>query len=181
MKKIHFILAALIISMAVSCDKGTQTVNVKRYRIDLPGFLTKTTGLNDAASLQYKNEPKEFYVLVIDEPRKTFEDILKENAIGYEPNLEGYSNLLIESLEKGAAAKEKAVITDKKINGLNARVASVTGVVDGIAVFWKIAYVEGKNTYYQVLCWTLPQKQTEHEPLMDNIINSFKETDKSRK
>lgn len=180
MKIARFLLAALTLFLAVSCGDDTQTVTVKHYSLTLPTFLTVTKGLNDAASLQYQNAGREFYVLVIDEPRKTFEDLLKENALGYEPNLDGYSGLLIESLVEGSGAKEKPAVTAKKINGLDARVTSVKGEVSGEKVFWKIAYVEGKNTYYQVLCWTSQAKQDEYEPQIDAILESFKEADKTR-
>ncbi|WP_162927102.1 hypothetical protein [Flavobacterium psychrotrophum] len=178
MKIIRPLFAVLVLLLAASCGNKTETVTAKHYSIDVPSFLQKTKGLNDAASLQYKSEDEEFYLLVIDEPRKAFEDLVKENALGFEPNLDGYSGILLESLEEGAHAEVKPVLKPVKINGLTAKVTSLIGSVANEKIYWKIAYIEGKSRYYQVLCWTSPEKQPEFESVMDEIINSFKEVGK---
>lgn len=178
MKSIRLLAVAFVLLFLVSCGKRTEIVTAKHYSLEIPSFMQKTTGLNDAASMQYKNDDKELYLLVIDESRKSFEDLVKTNALNFEPNLDGYSGILIESLEEGAHVKPKPVLNPKKINGLNAKVTSLTGTVGDEKSYWKIAYIEGKNTYYQVLCWTSPEKQESFEAMMDGIINSFKEVEK---
>ena len=71
-------------------------------------------------------------------------------------------------------------VKNTKINGLNAKTFSVTGKVDGIDAFYKIAYIEGKDTYYQVLIWSLLKKQEKYTPEMEKIIASFKEIGSSK-
>lgn len=178
MKSIRVLSVAFMLLLVTSCGKRTETVTARHYSLEIPAFLQKTTGLNDAASMQYKNEDKEFYLLVIDEPRKSFEDLVSANALSFEPNLDGYSSILLESLEEGAHAKTKPVLAPKKINGLNAKITSLIGTVANESIYWKIAYIEGKSTYYQVLCWTSPEKQKSFELMMDAVIDSFKEVGK---
>lgn len=184
---LKIIVIALVALCLAGCGKGAtefETVRVKgMYSLDLPDFLTKTDNLNDEASLQYQNPFREFYAIVIDEPKTELIKALEVNSLYdyYSADLEGYSQLLLDGIENAAEMNDIPEFTDTKINGLKARTIGLEGVTDGISIYWKIAYIEGNNNYYQVLAWTLSEKRETHEKDMEAIINSFKETDKSKK
>jgi len=179
--KLKIIAALIILFTLASCSHWTETVKVDgKYTIDIPSYLKKTDSLNTAASLQYQNPMREFYVLVFDEPIKDFNKAIAEGGLDYKPNLDGYSEILANDIAKSTGLAATPKMQNKTINNLKARTLQFTGKVNNLDIFWKIAYVEGKNNYYQILTWTLSSKQEDHKVAMDAIINSFKETDKSK-
>lgn len=180
-KAIYLLLA---VSLLTSCKKETQTVDIEgRYTIELPVTLTKTNSINEEASLQYQDNFNDLYTIVIDEPKATFTKALKQNALEnrYENNLEGYSKLITDGLDSSLSIKEFPDFEETTINGLKTRLLSFEGVSAGNKVYWKLAFIEGSNTYYQVMVWTAADKRKKSEKEMAAIIHSFKEMDKSIK
>lgn len=184
--KIKAAIAAIALLLLVSCDdeEKTQTVKIDgKYLLEIPSYFTKAKGLNEDASLEYKNAIRELYVVVIDEDKAALQKMIDENELYdvYPSNLGGYMKLVTENFEKGFSLDTLPVAKDIKINGLPAKVMSFEGKVAGIPkVYYKMAFVEGKNRYYQVMSWTLADRKGKHEATMQKMIDSFKETDKSR-
>ena len=180
--KLRILLLAIVALALNACDSKPETVTIKnKYSVELPSFLTVATDLNEDASLQYENGTREFYVVVIDEPRKAFDDMMLSGELGYGPDLDGYSQLLVDDVRETIADKSTAKPTKAKINGLDARLTSLSGTVEDLNVYWRVGYIQGKKDYYQVLCWTLLENKEKYDAQMGEIINSFKELDKSRK
>lgn len=178
------ILLFLSLAALFACDKATETQTVKiggRYQIDLPAHMSKATGLNDAASLQYQNAVKEFYAIVIDEPKAALEQSIFDNNLEgiYSTDLNGYAKLVTEGMKNNAALDSLPPLKFTKINKLDARLIDVTGTIQGIKAYWKVAYVAGKSRYYQIMVWTLAQNRKKYEADMTAVLNSFKETDRS--
>lgn len=172
------------LTVLFACDKAAETQTVKiggRYQMDLPAHMTKATGLNDAASLQYQNKLKEFYAIVIDEPKAVLEKSIFDNSLeGVISNdLNGYAKLITEGMKNNATLDSVPSLKFTKINGLEARTIDITGKIQNVHIYWKVAYVEGKSHYYQIMVWTLADKKQQFEADMDAAINSFKETDRS--
>lgn len=173
----------LTATMLVSCNNGTQTVKVDgKYSIELPKYLEKTSDINPEASLQYQNVVKQFFVIVIDEPKTEFENALQEHSLYdmYSNDLEGYSKLITDSMDKSIKLKKKPEFENTTINGKTARLLSFEGLNSGYPVYWKLAFVEGNSHYYQIMVWTKAESKDKYEKEMTAIINSFKETDKSK-
>lgn len=178
------ILFFLSLITLFACDKATETQTIKisgRYQIDLPAHMTKATGLNDAASLEYQNTVKGLYAIVIDEPQAALEQSIFDNNLEgiYSNDLNGYAKLITEGMKNNAALDSLPSLKFTKINGLDARTIDVTGKIQNIQAYWKVAFVEGKSHYYQIMVWTLADKRQQFEADMTATINSFKETDRS--
>ncbi len=181
MKKIIFLcLLAFIFSCGSSDEVETVTI-AHKYSIELPTFLSKGTGLQDDASLQYQNLLREFYVVVVDEPKFGLSEILM-NA-GYTPDLQGYFNILTADIEGTMENTEIESVKDIQINGLKAKTFSMTGTIpeNNIDVFYKMAYIEGEDSFYQIVTWTMKKNKDKYAPQMDKLIRSFKEIGNSRK
>lgn len=173
----------LTTALLVSCNNDTQTVKVEdKYSIELPEYLDKTSDLNKEASLQYQNMVKELYVIVIDEPKSALAVALEENSLTetYSSDLNGYSKLITDGMDASIKIKKKPEFTDTTINGYKARLLSFEGVNQGYRVYWKLAFIEGNDHYYQIMAWTKAESKGKYEKEMTEIINSFKETDKSK-
>lgn len=184
MKK-NFLIVSLLTLLFISCqDEEARTVKVKgKYAIDIPGFLTETNQINEDASLQYANVPRELNIIVIDEPVTDVENAITENNLEnyYSNDLDGYVNLLTDGLDTEVELDSTPKIKSLTINGLEARRMDFTGKTDDLHIYWKFTFLKGRNTYYQVITWTLADKKEENEPVMEKMVNSFTETDKSKK
>lgn len=181
--KAKAIYLLLIVGLLSSCKKETQTVDIeKRYTIEVPVSLTKTNNLNEEASLQYQDTFNDFFLIVIDEPKTAFTKALEQNSLDttYKNDLEGYSKFITDGMDPSISIKKLPDFEDTTINGLKARLLSFEGIAAGNKVYWKLAFLEGNTTYYQVMVWTHADNRKKSEKKMVAIIDSFKETDKSK-
>lgn len=182
--KIKNTLIAALLLLCFACSTETKTVTVKRekYSIELPDYLSETSILNEEASLQYQNLLKQFFVIALDESKTELQEALLANGLedDYSFDLEGYSELMIENFREFVGLGGIPDFTETTINGMRAFTVDIEGTIDGEVIYWKVAYIEGKNNFYQLLVWTGGTKKKQYEEQMQDVINSFRETDKSR-
>lgn len=176
----RFLSALPVFLILVACgpQKGNETVVINDlYSMEIPNALNPTTDLNEDASLQYQNVFKELYVIVIDETASEFKDALVENGIDslYTNDLYGYSDLLMTGVNMELGNGRSPEFVDKNINGLEARVVDLDAVYDGLDIFYKFAFFQGKEHYYQIMTWCLAERKYVHQQDMDDMINSFRE------
>ena len=179
MKKI---LALCIFSILLSCNSNeVQNVNIKnQYSLELPDFLSKASNLHEDASLQYQNVLREFYVVVIDEPKQDFFDIATTTT-DFSADFNGFHQILKSGLEEGIQKIEITPSKDTQINGLKAKTFSLTGEIETIPIYYEIAYIEGKDRFYQIVTWTLKDNKEKYSAQMRKILSSFKESGTARK
>lgn len=178
MKKTTLILLTLL--TLISCETGDKEQNITigdKYSVSIPSFLTKVNNLNDDASLQYQHAWKEFYVIVIDETIEEMQKALEENQLTdtYNNDIKGYSDLLINGFEQTVSVNRKSEILDTLVNGMPARLLTINGRVEGIDAFYSIAFIQGKKRYYQIMAWTLSNKEYQYKDKMNRIMYSLKE------
>ena len=178
MKKSLFLFS--IVVLFCSCQSGNtlKTVTIEeRYSISVPSFLSEGRNLNEDASLQYQNMWKEFYVIVIDESKSELHEALNQanRTEIYSNDLKGYSELLINGFEQGISVTHKSEPIDTLINNMPAKLLTISGQVNGIDIFYSIAFIEGEHLYYQIMAWTLLDKRSQHEELMSKVIHSLVE------
>jgi hypothetical protein len=174
MKKILLLLILTAFSCDVKEEFKTITISDK-YSLDIPESFEKANNLNDEASLQYQNSFKEFYVIVMDEPKATFDSAVVYNDVDMTPDLEGYYKAIQVNLKN---AIKKIKIFDQKnteINGRKTKIFSVTGNVEGYDIFYRYAIIQGKKDYYQIMLWTEQKNGDQYLATMDQSIHSFKE------
>ncbi|WP_294824792.1 hypothetical protein [uncultured Flavobacterium sp.] len=179
------IICFLIALLLASCGNGpeaTQTVKGETYSLQIPESMSRTSQLNDQASLQYQNPMKELYIIVIDETKEEMQAAIDDNSLYdiYSNDLQGYYDLVSNNILSTLSRDTLPRPTDTTINGLKAKVLNVEGPVEGQDIYWKFAFVEGKKKYYQIMAWTLANRREKHEKAMEEMIASFKETSKSK-
>tara|TARA_B110000977_G_scaffold19135_1_gene23073 strand:+ start:560 stop:1144 length:585 start_codon:yes stop_codon:yes gene_type:complete len=180
-KTIFFILTIFLLQ---SCNSGEeeQLISVgNKYSLSIPSFLTKVNNLNDDASLQYQHAWKEFYVIAIDESKEEMHNALIENDLTdtYKKNIEGYSKLIMDVFKDGLSNPYQSELIDTTINKMPAKLTTLSGTVEGIDVYYSIGIYEGKDSYYQVLAWTLKSKQYSYKTKMNKILYSLAELKKT--
>jgi hypothetical protein len=167
MKKSLFVFALFLLFTA--CETKFKESKVSTFSLNLPDFLTSTTSLNDKAVLQYSNAAKEFYIVVLEYPKKDLGDMKLDQAYKV------LSEEITGSIKNGSASKP----SDVKTNGLNVKRGTMSGSIDNAGtaypIFYKLDVIEGKEKIYEVIVWTLEKFKGDHEKNMDKILNSFKE------
>jgi len=170
MKKV--LLLGFLSILFISCNSKTeyQTVKIKnRYSLDLPEYMGEAKDLNTEASLQYQNTFRELYTIVLDEPKTDFPN-------PQEVNLEDFTGIVRENLESNLENPIFSTTRDTVINGLKAKLFSLSDDSEGVSIYYQFAYIESKNHFYQILTWTLENRKDQYVTDMDKIIASFKET-----
>ena len=151
------------------------------YKINVPRHMSLASSLNEDASLQYSNEAKELYIIVIDEPKVDFIKEFSADEI-YDDNLtpeKNYRLVQMKSLVNALTLRAEPGIKKATINGLDAEIVDFTAGVEGIPadIYYKLAFIEGTKHVYMVMTWTLDSQKNENNDEMDQMIQSFKLTE----
>ena len=160
-------------------DLSIKTVG-DQYSISIPEDLTVTTSLNDAASLQYNNIYSEKYIIVIDEDKQSFIDILKSlDAFGSSKELiDEYADIQISSFGENLTISNQSKVIKTNINGMDARLFAFDATIEGVAEpisYWTGYYV-GKDNLYTIMAWTLKSLKNDYEKEANLILKSLKES-----
>lgn len=181
MKKIVALMGIFALILT-SCDNQSKVKEVKvgtTASIEVPVSLSDAKNLNDAAVFQMENGPQELYVIVIESEKAEYLDLVKEStgimAEAFTSDLKGYSELVSSSILSNADLEADEELKQVTTNGLSTYVGTYQGMYEGVKVYYKLACVEGKDKYYQVLTWSLADKKEANLPAMTKMISSFKE------
>jgi hypothetical protein len=160
-------------------ESWTNRSDGKYFTIDVPNYMTERKDLNEKASLQYGYvERKQFeqfenFMLVMVE---TYEEIdsydleVKFTAMSYRDQVMGNFGKTLDYFE--VLTTEPVV---EEINGMNCIINEMRGSLGGSGIYYKLAVFEGKNGFYQVLCWCIETQKQKFSPDMDRMIASFSE------
>lgn len=65
-----FLFCSLLASGVMAQPAFTSVKGGHVFEISIPSYMTRTTGLNSSAILQFKNTPKDIYAIVIDDDKE---------------------------------------------------------------------------------------------------------------
>lgn len=178
MKKITNLI--LISLLFISCQPEGKQQNIivdNKYSISIPAFLKKVNNLNKKASLQYQHVAKEFYIISLDEPKTKFYNAIDNHNMNdlFSKDLEGYMHLVCLSIKQNSSNYSDSEVLDTLINGLPAKLLTISAHIEGSDLFYSLAFIEGKSRYYQIVAWTLLSKENQYKDKMSQIMYSFKE------
>lgn len=174
MKKLFTLTVTLLVLVACSSKiEPPKTISVNElYTLEVSSTLAEIPDLQPNASLQYGNKFKELYIVVLEEPKTTFQE--SAALSGKAATLETFEQEVL-SHYTGAKNYELVDQINTEVNGLPARLLSIKAQVQGIDLFYKIGIVEGKDNYYRIISWTLAKYQEAQQQTMQEMIDSFKE------
>lgn len=156
-----------------SCKQETVFTDVKvnnRFEISVPEYMQPCADLHKDASLQYQNTEIDIYAMVIEEKKSTMEDYDLDYDIDlYFKNIA--SQAFIENIKNGKVSPPGR----QTIDGNKALTSEITGNIDGTDVYYKMAIVESKYSFYQILTWTRADRKEKYISDMTKFIESFKE------
>ena len=185
-------LFVLTLTVMTSCTPGssgavleeeyTEAKVNNKYSMMVPSYMSSTTELHDDASLQYMNESKEVYIIVIDEERDSIDamltdlqglEVFEESRIlvGQMMDLQ-MLNMRMSSTISGEEDEVKM-----KVGEFDAMRKQLIATVPGIdaEVGYFLTMVEGKNNVYTIMQWTLGSRMDKYQPEFEKMVDSFKE------
>lgn len=140
--------------------------NGSRYALEIPSSM-KPANINDNASLQYEDEARGLYVVVIDESKA------KIISFGLDYDLDTYMKIASRTLDSAGLYVNKPVT----VNGYKALQTEIKGKSKGQDVVYKLTCLESPKFFYQVLVRSEASKFDSNNRDMEKITNSFKEVD----
>lgn len=155
-----------------------KTVEINDFSISIPEYMKETDQLHDDAVLQYMNIYKETYIVILEESKEEFIRVYKD--------LEEYNDsiLIIRNyalvqknfLKENIKVKEQTELQSLKINGMDAEMTELQGMVEGMPVeaAYLMALIEGRDNIYFIMTWTLKDKFEKYKSTFEEMIKSFK-------
>lgn len=142
------------------------------FTISLPNYMTKTTGLNTAATIQFKNTVKDIYGMVIYDSKEELKmvDMLYSSATEF---FEDFSKDFLKDEEKRTISKS----ISKKIGNTNfiEFEASYYDKDSKIEIVYIIGIVETPTAFYKILCWSTLENKDKYKADFQKIIYSLKD------
>lgn len=140
------------------------------YSMAIPNYMIKTFELNDDASLQYINEAKEAYVVVIDDDKQQLESL----GISF-GNPSEFLDFFVNDYKTDASKRKLSKTKTFSNNGHHFAQAELEWEDEGTGYYMLITAVETKGHFYKVLCWTTAEhKKTLREDYLA-IAKSLKD------
>ena len=140
------------------------------YTLDVPDYLKKTYSLNDVASLQYMNEDKVAFCIVIDDNKEH----LKEAEISFTSVKEFLVDFLKGYNTDVADRKESTPVEFTANNNKHAQAELTWSDEDG-KFYMLVTAVETKNHYYKILAWTIADNKAALKNDFVKIARSLKD------
>lgn len=124
--------------------------------------------INENASLEYQDENKQLYAVVIDESKA------KIISFGLDYDLETYMKIAGRSLDSTGLYLNKSVT----INKYKALQTEIKAKLKGKNMVYRLTCIETPRYFYQVLLSSSEDRFESNKDDMEKIVASFKEFDK---
>jgi hypothetical protein len=175
MKRTITILTTTLVLIASTAFAQT---TMKEYKVghvfyvNLPDYMSKTTGLNDAAIIQFKNSIKDIYCLVLEDNKEDLELAqMKFSSINdYYDNF--IKDFLIKEKKRSISQPVSQNIGDNKFIECDATYYSKDAKMD---IYYFVGIVETKNAFYKVYCFGNLESKDKYKTDFQKILYSLKD------
>jgi hypothetical protein len=180
MKFIPFVFIAAFFA-GCTIDKADSYEKVESrsgYSIHVLSSMEPSTDLNSEASIQFLDQNKQLFMIVLDENKDEMNNAVESNEAlseKYSADFKGYSTFLLDNFANSMEVKSGTKIKDTVIHDLPAKTINLVSEIDGVDIFYALAFIEGVDKYYQVWTWTYAHLEEDHYPRMKEILFSLKE------
>lgn len=142
------------------------------FNISIPDYMSKTADLNSSAAIQYKNEVKDIYGIVIYDTKEEL-GLLDMNYTSVNEFYEDFIKDFLKDEEKRDISKSK---TTKKgdINFIETDASYFDKEINN-SIYYFVGIVETKTTFYKVLSWSSLQDKDKYKADFQKILYSVKE------
>jgi hypothetical protein len=175
MKFSTIIFSALLILTTPLCFSQTPTKELRighSFNISIPNYMTRTIGLNDVASLQFKNEVKDIYGIVIEDNKEELA-LAELNYSSINEFAEDFLKTFLDD-EKTKKITTPTYIKKGSLNFAEAE-ATYTDAETNVEIYYMVGIVETKTSYYKVLSWCESSQKDKYKEDFQKIIYSLKD------
>lgn len=135
-----------------------------KLKIMTSGFWAKMTDLNKQASLQAGCKSKDMYVIVISD---------EKSAVG-SMNLSQHHQLTRDHMMQKMTKTFNTAPVSMQIDGHPALQDQVTGATQGEDLVFLHTTIDGKDSFQQILAWTVKSRWPDQNAELHEITNSFR-------
>lgn len=162
----------LVSNLASSQTKFNEQKAGNIFDIAIPDYMSRTVGLNDVATIQYKNSMKDIYTIVIEDSKAE----LAIAAIFYsslQEFQEEFDKDFIKEEEK-RTSNIPLFTTKNDINFVEYDVSYYDKELK-IEVYYLVGIVETKSHFYKVLSWTNLANKEKYKADFQKTLYSLKQ------
>lgn len=166
-------LAFSLFSSATFSQTGFKDVKAGfSFNVSLPDYMDKTIGLNDAASIQFKNTVKDIAGIIVVDTKEE----LQMAEMKYASPEEFYENFAKDFLSDEESKKISKPISKAKggVNFVEAE-ASYNDKDLNMELTYFIGIAETPKAYYKLLCWGSTENEKKYKEDFQKILYSLKE------
>jgi len=173
-KSIQIFVLFFLVQMANAQGKMIEYKTGHVVKLSVPEYMSRTSGLNDDACLEFQNAVKEVYTIVIQDDKES----LKLAELSYD-GIEEFYDIIFKELGVGENYQNRKVGTPKKrtignykyiINECSLRDKELE-----VDLYYVMGIVETPNSFYQVMSWTLSENKVKFKKEFENIVYTLKE------
>ena len=159
-----------IITIAQTKFNSQKAGNV--FSLEIPDYMNRTVGLNDVATVQYKNSVKDIYTIVIEDSKEelAIADIFYSSLKEFQ---EEFEKDFIKEEEKRSSSTP--LFTTKNDNNFVEYEVSYYDQELKIEVYYLVGIVETKSHFYKVLSWTNLANKDKFKVDFQKILYSLKQ------
>jgi hypothetical protein len=142
------------------------------FNISLPDYMGKTADLNSSAAIQYKNEVKDIYGVVIFDTK----DELKLLEMNYTSITDFYDDFIKDFLKDEEKRNVSAIKSTKKgdISFIESDATYFDKEINN-SIYYLVGVVETKTAYYKVLSWASIDNKDKFKADFQKILYSIKD------
>ena len=175
MKKTFAIFTATLVLMTTTIFAQTE---LKQYEaghsfdIGLPGYMSRTIGLNTASAIEYKSTVKDVYGFIIFDTKEDLALVdMKYSSIN-----EFYEDFIKDFLKDEEKRKVSKPQSQKKgeINFIECDVTYYDKDAK-TEIYYLVGVVETKTAYYKVLSWAVAENKGKFKADFQKILYSLKD------
>jgi hypothetical protein len=173
MKLIYTLLCLMILpTITFSQTAFKEQKGGQAFTMSLPDYMSRTVGLNDAASLQFKSSVKDVYGFVIIDNKEELKlaEFLFANIVEF---FDDFANNFVKDEPNRKMSKPES----KKIGDYNFMSCDITYLDSEakVEIYYFIGVVETPNSFYKVLCWSTAENKDKFKADFMKTFLSLKE------
>ena len=183
MRKVVYLFALALLVLLSACSRDQmlppRTVEVEgSYSISIPANFKPCNDLHDFATLQYADEREGYFLIGIEEPKSSMENLKVEYSLA------DYSDF-VETTVGGVYDSMLVTARDTlMVNGIRCQTADLLTYIQSdeapLEVYYRLAVFESENRFYQLIGWTQADQRPTLMAASQAIEQSFQECSDSK-
>jgi hypothetical protein len=175
MKKTIAIFTTTLVLMTTTTFAQTTFKEYKAghiFYVSLPDYMSKTTGLNNASTIQFKSTLKDVYGFIIEDNKEELQLLEIKYA-----NLNDFYEDFIKDFVKDEKKRKVSKPESKKVGDINFMECDVSyyDTESKVEIYYFVGLVETPTYYYKVLCWGTLENKDKFKADFQKILYSLKD------